>query len=186
MTDPLLLSLYPYSLYQYTSLSSHVPVCIFLFLMKPVTQLRFVEIIKEIQLSQVPASKPTLFIFENSQEAALHNAIVLENYNYDINKAISAQEGSQVSYGSEFRNPMVLEELLHHHPHWSHLRNVLSHGATFPLNYISPENREQDLLLHRQWGNHKSANNYKQVLEKIITEDMERGFALPHQLPYYI
>jgi hypothetical protein len=74
---------------------------------------------------------------------------------------------------------MVLEELLHHHPHWSHLRNVLSHGATFPLNYISPEDRKQDLLFHRQRGNHKSANNYKQVLEKIITEDVECGFALP-------
>jgi hypothetical protein len=46
------------------------------------------EIVKELQSAPLQISKPTLFIFENSREAALHNAIVLENYNYNINNAI--------------------------------------------------------------------------------------------------
>jgi hypothetical protein len=96
----------------------------------PVSQLRFIEIITELQSTPVPASKPTLFIFENSREAAIHNATVLENYNYNIHIAISDQESSQVSYGSEFRNPTDLEELQQHHPHWLHLKNILLHGAT--------------------------------------------------------
>jgi hypothetical protein len=47
------------------------------------------------------------------------------------------------------------------------------------LNYISAEERKQDLIFHHQRGSQKSAYNYTEVLDKIITEDVEQGFALP-------
>lgn len=47
------------------------------------------------------------------------------------------------------------------------------------MNYISPKDRKQDLLFHRQCGNHKSTASYNDILEIIITENIERGFALP-------
>jgi hypothetical protein len=71
---------------------------------------RFIQIIQDIQSSTDTTTRPPLFIFEYSQEAALHNAIVLENYNFDVNKALRAQENSQVAYGSEFRPPSTLKE----------------------------------------------------------------------------
>jgi hypothetical protein len=97
----------------------------------------------------------------------------LENYNYDVDKAILAQENSQVSYGSEFRNPTILEELLEHHPNWNKLKTILLKGATFPLQHISPKDRKQDLHYHKERGNHKSAIKNHHILEEIISEDVK-------------
>jgi hypothetical protein len=124
-------------------------------------------------LSTNTPTRPPLFIFESSKEASLHNEIVLENYSYNVHKAIIAQENSQVSYSSEFRNPSILEEILEHHPNW------LLNRATFPLQYISPKDRKQDLLYHKEQGNHKSTTEHNHILKEIISEDIKRGFALP-------
>lgn len=97
----------------------------------------------------------------------------------DVHKAILALQNSQVWYGSKFRHPSILEELLHHHPNWSNLRNILLNGASFPLDQISHEERQQDLLFHQERGNHKPASKHQLILDKIISEDLERGFALP-------
>jgi hypothetical protein len=35
------------------------------------------------------------------------------------------------------------------------------------------------LLFHFQGGNHKAALKFKSILDKIIVEDVKRGFALP-------
>jgi hypothetical protein len=137
------------------------------------------EIVKNLQLAPAQTFQPTLFIFEFSREAALHNAIVLENYNFDLSKAVLDQQDSQVSFGSEFRKPEELKELLLHHPYWKHLKTILLYGATFPLNQISPEDRRQDLLFHHERGNHKSASKYRPILDKLIMEDIRRVFALP-------
>jgi len=41
-------------------------------------------LVKELQSVQVQAYQPTLFIIELSRDAALHNTIVLENYNFNL------------------------------------------------------------------------------------------------------
>jgi hypothetical protein len=112
-------------------------------------------------------------------EAASHNAAILQQFNHDLNKAISAQPNSQVSYGSEFKSPEQLQELLQDHPHWPNLRNLLTFGATFPLSPISDVDRKIDLEFHLQRGNHQSVLKHDAVLEKLINNDMIRGFALP-------
>lgn len=78
----------------------------------PVSKKRFLEIIQYLHSHREPSQKIPLFIFEHSREAALHNAIVLENFYFDIDKAIQAQKGSQVFYGSEFKNSSILHDLL--------------------------------------------------------------------------
>jgi hypothetical protein len=120
-----------------------------------------------------------LFIFEFSREAAIHNAIVLEQFNYDIAKAINAQSSSQVMFGSEFRSTTDLEPLLSDHPHWTKLKKILLKGATFPLQQISSDQRKMDLIFHKERGNHKSAEKNNSVLSKLIQDDITRGFALP-------
>jgi hypothetical protein len=85
-----------------------------------VSQERFIDIIRDLHRHKEPPQKTPLFIFERSRDAALHNAIVLESFNFDIDKSIRAQAGSQIFYGSEFKDPSLLHELLEHHPHWNH------------------------------------------------------------------
>jgi len=122
---------------------------------------------------------PPKFIFQLSASAAGYNAKVLADNNFDLNKIIENQHPSQLSYGSEFRDPSLLEDLLHHHPLWYRLKEILVKGAIFPLDDISASDREQDLVFHSFRGNHKSASKNLEVLRNIIKDDVERGFALP-------
>jgi hypothetical protein len=61
---------------------------------------------------------PPLFIFKRCSQAAYHNAQILEKHNFDLDKIIRAQHPSQISYGSEFKGTLELEEILHDHPFW--------------------------------------------------------------------
>jgi hypothetical protein len=134
-----------------------------------------VEIIQELHsFRETTPLKTPLFIFERSRDAALHNAIVLEQFNFNINKAINSQVNSQVSFGSEFKKSSKLQEILIHHPHWPQLKNILDNGASFPLIPLPQENRLIDLSYHKDRGNHKSALDNREILDKIITEDIER------------
>jgi hypothetical protein len=90
-----------------------------------------------------------------------------------------SQKGSQISFGSEFRSPSDLEELLSDHPFWKRLKDILLNGATFPLRPISNELREKDLLFHQERGNHKSATHQNKIIDDIILDYIHRGYALP-------
>jgi hypothetical protein len=109
----------------------------------------------------------------------LHNAIVLESYNFTVDQAIRAQEGSQVFYGSEFKHFTLLQELLEHHPHLDSFKNLLQNGATFPFLPLSHEVRIKDLIFHKDRGNHKSVSKNINKINNIISEEIQRGFALP-------
>jgi len=105
-----------------------------------------------------------------------HNAKILEDFNYDLAKIICLQHPSQISYGSEFRPPSVLEELLSNHPFWLRLKDILDNGAAFPLDPISTEDR---LKVHKEQENHRSLSKFSTFIDPVISEDIERGFALP-------
>jgi hypothetical protein len=176
--------------YLIISLSIHSRTCTYvkslitlicsIFFNPTVTQTKFIEIIQELHsFKETTPLKTPLFIFERSRDAALHNAIVLEQFNFNIDKVINSQVNSQVSFGSEFKKSSKLQELLTHHPHWLQLKNILDNGASFPLIQLSQENRSIDLSYHKDRENHKSAIDNQEILDKIITEDIERGFTLP-------
>ncbi len=141
--------------------------------------IKHIEKLFNSQTQPESENKKLLFRFEFTKEAALHNAIVLEQYNFDIKQAIISQSSSQVMFGSEFRKPTDLEPFLSEHPNWKELELILSHGADFPLTPITQEQRSIDNKFHKERGNHKSALRNKDTLDKIIQEDVERGFALP-------
>jgi hypothetical protein len=116
-----------------------------------------VQIISDLQNHMEYRSQNLLFKSKGTTEACLHNAMVLRNFNFDLSKAILAQNKSQVMFGSEFKDPSFLEELLKDHPNWSKLRQILSSGAEFPLEPLS--NDDRILEYHLNCGNHKSAIN---------------------------
>jgi len=92
---------------------------------------------------------------------------------------IRNQHPSQVSYGSEFRPIEAVESIQADHPLWHHLKEIISRGAHFPLADICDTDRLKDLSFHQDRGNHKSLSKYREFIDPIITEDIERGFALP-------
>jgi len=70
----------------------------------PISQLKFVEIIKDLQATPSPMLNPPLFIFNLSEEAAAYNAEILAAHNFDLDQIIKTQHPSQISYGSEFHS----------------------------------------------------------------------------------
>lgn len=64
------------------------------------------------------------------------------------------------------------------------LRDILENGAKFPLNELSEEDRAIDLEFQLSRGNHKSLSKFEKFIDPAITEDIERGFALPLPLKY--
>jgi len=117
--------------------------------------------------------------FERSQEAALHNAEILKIYNFDMNKVISSFHPCILALGSEFKPSSDLEELLHHHHFSNNLKEILDHGAKFPLSLISRADRINDLNLLLERGNHKSTTKFKEMMDPLVSEDIAHGFALP-------
>lgn len=97
-----------------------------------------------------------LFKFHSMEEAKLHNASILTTYDYDISRAITAQSNSQISFGSEFRNP--------------------SSGSHFSFISVTTSTSHNG---HRDRGDHKSTIKHREMLDKAIQEDITTCFALP-------
>jgi hypothetical protein len=72
-----------------------------------------------------------------------------------------------------------LHELLEHYPYWYHLKSLVDNDATFSLTPISPEDRVMDNNFHKEHGNHKSVVKNSETFDKVTTEDITRGSALP-------
>jgi hypothetical protein len=75
-----------------------------------VSQERFIQIISEFQ-HYCDQGHPNniLFKFENTIKATSNNAMILKQFNYNLQEAISAQQNSQVMFGSKFKHPIYLE-----------------------------------------------------------------------------
>ncbi len=63
------------------------------------------------------------------------------------------------------------------------MQELLDNGASFPLSSLDDTTKKADITFHLNRGNHKSTIKYKDALDKAITEDILRGFALPLPLP---
>lgn len=92
---------------------------------------------------------------------------------------ILQQHPSKISYGSEFQSSNSLGKLLQDHPLWSRLKQILDEGAIFPLQDINPKTCLLDLEFRLERGNHKSLEKYSELIDPLILEDIDRGFALP-------
>ena len=66
--------------------------------------------IRELIGQDHPAPKWSVFKLENNIKAATHNEKILKSSNYDYNKILNSQKGTNIYYGSEFREESVLEK----------------------------------------------------------------------------
>eukprot|EP00978_Attheya_sp_CCMP212_P012405 scaffold30875_cov50-Attheya_sp.AAC.5 len=114
-----------------------------------------------------------------TRQAAQKNWTVLQSFNGNLQDALAAQQKTQLGYGSEFRQPEILEPLFPSHVLWPNMKDILTNGATFPLEPLDEELRKKDLVEALTMGNHKGAMKQPQVLENFMAEDAFRGYSLP-------
>ena len=122
------------------------------------------------------------FTFELTKEAAEKNFLVLRQYDFDLEKALSAQKGTPLEYGSEFRTSSELEPLLMNHPLWPHMKSILHNGSVFPLTNLDEETRIADLEAALVRGNHKGAKDKPVLLKKLFGKDVTYAYAAPFPL----
>jgi hypothetical protein len=139
---------------------------------------KLAELIKEIRQEEIPAPMPPEFIFKLTEEAAEKNFLILKNYNFDLEKAIRAQQSSPLGYGSEFRSPEMLRKIFKHHLLWARMKDLLTDGSKWPLSELNKSERIADLTEALAFGNHKGASRKPVILKKLITDDIRYGNGL--------
>jgi hypothetical protein len=113
-------------------------------------------------------------------EAANKNFILLKcKFGGDLSKALLAQSNSPLGYGSEFKPIKTLELIFKNHRSWSRMKRILTHGSKWPLQPLNEEDRIKDVEEALNFGNHKGAIKQQELLEKLVTDDVIRCFAIP-------
>ena len=122
---------------------------------------------------------PPRFEFDTSCKATQKNFQLLKENNFNLNSITQEGPKSVLTYGSEFKSTELLNQLLHHHPRWTTLRELLDKGAQFPLESISESERLNDLMGRIAKGNHKSASENADFLADALKKEIQRGWILP-------
>ena len=144
----------------------------------------FIQAIKDVLASPNPTPSNVPLKFEPTLAAAVHNQSVLSSFNDDIENFIAHHPNSVMSYGSEFRKTNVLAPLLHLHPNWPKLRQLLELGSCWPVSRISNHDRiaKNNELAKR--GNHKSAATYSDFLTSSLAKEIKQGWMIPLPAAY--
>ena len=121
----------------------------------------FVPSIRKILNTDVKAPSKSPLVFELTDEAAIHNDMMLKSYNYDLELLIQDYQHAELGYGSEFRPTSILAPLLHNHPHWNRFSSNLDKGFGNQCRFksLSPNDQSADFDMAASRGNHKSAAN---------------------------
>ena len=59
------------------------------------------------------------------------------------------------------------------------MKRILTHGSKWPLQPLNKEDRIKDVGEALNFGNHKGAIKQQELLEKLVTNDVIRCFAIP-------
>ena len=113
-----------------------------------------------------------MFKFDMNSEAAETNLSVLREHGMNLSKALKAQEGSPLDYGSEFRPIHKLERIFKNHPNWDRIKKILEEGSDWPLKHLSKKERRSDLEEALRFGNHKGASSNQTLLHKLAEKDI--------------
>jgi len=97
----------------------------------------------------------------------------------DLLKALLAQSDSPLGYGLEFKPIDMFELIFRNHPSWSRMKQVLTHGPKWPLQPLDEDDRIKDVKEALVFGNHKGTVKQQDLLVKLVTDDVIRGFTLP-------
>ena len=76
--------------------------------------------------STSPSAPP--FKFELSKDAARFNHDLLKKHNGNVDEIIRSSPFSPMSYGSEFKDTSILEDIFKFHPDWMKMKTILMNG----------------------------------------------------------
>ena len=132
-----------------------------------------IDICKYVQASSPRKMNKPAFEFVPSKAAAEKNRSVLKSFDLDLSKALEAEKGSQLAYGSEFKDVKLLELIFQHHPLWSRMKSHLSYGCSYPLSKLSKEEERKDLEEAFAFGNHRGVAKNQKLFESIIDSEID-------------
>jgi hypothetical protein len=135
------------------------------------------EIAKSIANQKCHSMSNPTFKFEMSAAAAYHNWNLLQEFD-NLGSALESQKGTQLEYGSEFRDTSTLKHLFSNHPLWERLNSQLSNGSIFPLENLDFKKRKIDLIEGLEYGNHKGVSNDVDLFQKMMNNDVIHGYSL--------
>lgn len=139
------------------------------------------SIIAKIQQFKQPPLVASNWKFARTIEAATFNSQKLLEHNFDLETATQYPPNTTLSYGSEFKPPDVLHDLISRHPHFPAIKSILDKGVTYPVKPITEEDRLNDIEYHLKRGNHQSSliPENAAALDKAFTKEVQNRWALP-------
>jgi hypothetical protein len=114
-------------------------------------------------------------LFQATTQAASRIWELLCEKGGSLARLLLDQPFSVLSPGSEYRPVTALAKLLGGHPLWPRGNDVLSHGASYPLEDYSDGEMALDLSKQLARGNHKSVQQCLAVLTALNSTNTEHG-----------
>jgi hypothetical protein len=143
-----------------------------------------IDKIKRVIATPCETPSPPEFSFKFTEEGKAHNLNILRKYDFDLGKALNAQQSSSLGYVKEFKPSAVLEDIFGLHPLWPRMKSILENGSKWPVTNISNDERQKDIQDALAFGNHKGATAKPEILKKLIAKDVKYGYSLPIPLDH--
>jgi hypothetical protein len=141
------------------------------------------EWVERVELvASTPCSVPgkPAFRFDLEEDSLEANGRLLEASGFDFQSLLGTQKGTTAWHGSEFRPMTQVKSVLGDHPILEYLDEVFTSGMEYRYLWeISEEERVAELEAQIQRGNHKSATEEIEVVQKLLAREVHFGFSLP-------
>jgi hypothetical protein len=137
---------------------------------------------KITQVAQTPCPTPekSVIRFDLSADSLEANGSLLIEHEFDFADLLESQKGSTVWHGSEFRSKDHISTVLGAHPILDYLEDTFSEGMSYHFNSeISEESRRNEVKTLLARGNHKSAEEKIEVVERLLAREVKHGFCMP-------
>ena len=111
-----------------------------------------VQLLPKISRITYPAKNKPLFTHENTEAAAAHNTKIIEDHDWDMEKAVNAVNNTILEPGSEFCPIVDLEDIFKHHEDWSKFKVIATEGVKYKfdesMEYEEKTRIAEDQILH--------------------------------------
>jgi len=140
----------------------------------------WVDEVRNVTTSEPPKVRGPSVRFSLAEEDLDNNEEVLRRNDHDFQKVMEELKGTTAYYGSEFRDPNVLEPILGKHPAFGYLSDLFRTGMPYHFTAeLTEEERKGEMEEQIQRGNHKSASTDPDKVSALLAKDVKHGFSMP-------
>jgi len=128
----------------------------------------------------VETPREPLVRFGTSPEELHYNTLFLASCQWDMGTVYSRHRGTTAYHGAEFRPSDQLIKVIGQHPNFRYLIKMLRDGFDYGLvKDLTEEERSQEVEAQLERGNHKSATQNLEDVQKLLEGDVRHGFVIP-------